>query len=263
MATLRMRSVCFSSGRARLLSDVSLTFKPGELTAIIGPSGSGKSTLIKCLTTTHRPTEGEVTVDGTDVWKVKRAYRLSLGYVPQDDVIHPQLTVEQAFTYAGRLRLDTGMNDEALAKRTRTIAALLGLSEAMARRIFRLSGGQRKRVNIGVELLADPDVIILDEPASGLDPGTEEDLVRLLGTLARSSRTVIMTIHSMEHLAMADKIVMVASGRVVFCGTLPELLGHFEVPHPAEVFKVVRSRDIEFWVGRYRGSALAGRAAGD
>ncbi|MBI4677619.1 MAG: ABC transporter ATP-binding protein [Elusimicrobia bacterium] len=263
MATIKMASVCFSCGRARLLSDASLVFRSGELTAIIGPSGSGKSTLIKCLTTTHRPTSGAVTVGGKDIWKDKRAYRLALGYVPQDDIIHPQLTVEQAFTYAGRLRLDTGMDDEALDKRIKTIASLLSLSEAMNRRIFRLSGGQRKRGNIGVELLADPDIIILDEPASGLDPGTEEDLVKLLASLARLGRTVVMTIHSMEHLGMADKIVMVASGRVIFCGTRPELLAHFQVPHPAEVFKVVRSKDIESWVNRYRSSALAGRAAGD
>ncbi|HBL17390.1 MAG TPA: hypothetical protein DD417_11770 [Elusimicrobia bacterium] len=253
---LSLEGVTFKIGRARLLTDVTLDFRRMEVTAIIGPSGSGKSTLLKCLTTTHRPSKGKVLVGGRDAWEIRRQYRIELGYVPQDDVIHRQLTVDQAFYYASKLRLDTALDGPAVRRRIDSIAQLLGLTEHRRQRIYRLSGGQRKRVNIGIELLADPPVLILDEPASGLDPGTEEDLVKLLGSLARSGRTVVMTTHSMEYLDAVDRIVLVISGNVVFAGNLRELLAHFRVAHPAEVFKAVRQRELDHWVSCYRAGSV-------
>ncbi|MBI5209604.1 MAG: ABC transporter ATP-binding protein [Elusimicrobia bacterium] len=262
MATLRLESVSFKAGGARLLAETNLLFRSGQLTGILGPSGSGKSTLLKCLTTIHKPTAGRVTLDGEDVWAIRRRFRLSLGYVPQDDVIHPQLTVEQAFLFSSRLRLDTAMAPEAVAKRVDAVAALLGLAEARKRRIFRLSGGQRKRVNIGIELLADPEVLVLDEPASGLDPGTEEDLVKLLGALAGAGRTVVMTTHSMEYLSSLHRIVVLAAGNVLFWGGYQDLLAHFQVPHAADVFKAIRGKGVDSWAALYRSSQLARKAEG-
>jgi ABC-type multidrug transport system ATPase subunit len=240
MPDLRAEGLCFKAGGRKLLSDVDLVFRPGELTAIIGPSGCGKSTLIKCLATVQRATGGRVTFGGEDVWPIRRRFRVDLGYVPQDDVIHPELTVRQAFYYSSRLRLDTGMASSAIDLRVEAVTSLLGLAEASRRRICRLSGGQRKRVNIGIELLADPGLLILDEPASGLDPGTEEDLVRLLASLARAGRTVVSTTHSMEYLDRFHKVVVLSSGRVVFCGAHAQLLAHFKVSHAADVFKAMR-----------------------
>jgi len=239
---LRVESLSFKAGGTVILRDINLSFRPGELAAVIGPSGSGKSTLIKCLTTTTKPSRGAVLVDGRDAWESRREFRQSLGYVPQDDIIHAQLTVRQAFYYASRLRLDTGLGAEAVKRRIDAVAALLGLAEQRDRRIHRLSGGQRKRVNIGIELLADPAVLVLDEPASGLDPGTEEDLVKLLASLARAGRTVVATTHSMEYLSSFQKIVLMDSGRVAFCGGYSQLLSDFKVSHAADIFKALRGR---------------------
>jgi ABC-type multidrug transport system ATPase subunit len=261
MSELRTESLSYKSGGNLILSDISLIFRLGELTAVIGPSGSGKSTLMNCLTTAQKATHGTVFVGGQDAWASRSRFRQSLGYVPQDDIIHPELTVHQAFYYASKLRLDTALSSDAVDKRIESITALLGLTEQRKRRIFRLSGGQRKRVNIGIELLADPAVLILDEPASGLDPGTEEDLIKLLYTLAQRGRTVVTTTHSMEYLSSFDKIVMLAAGRVVFAGAYAELLDYFGVGHPADVFKALRQKDAGYWAQRYGSSPLSQRAA--
>ena len=260
-AVLQLDGVSFSAGGRKILSGVNLAFGPGRLSAIIGPSGCGKTTLLKCLTSLCRPSAGTVRLGDKDLWEERRRFRRLLGYVPQDDIIHQQLTVDQAFRYSARLRLDDTMTEQALETRIAAVAKLLGLEERRKLRIYRLSGGQRKRVNIGIELLADPQMLVLDEPASGLDPGTEEDLVKLLGILARQGRTVVMTTHSMEYLAAVGRIVLMADGRVVFAGDHAELLAHFGVPHAAEVFKALRRDGVDSWESRYRNSALAARAA--
>jgi len=252
-----MEGVSFTASRRAILSGIDLSFERGEVSAVIGPSGSGKSTLLKCLTTSHRPTAGRVLLGEEDIWQMRRRYRMDLGYVPQDDIIHRQLTVRQAFRFSSRLRLDTGMDSATVDKRVESITELLGLAERRDARIRRLSGGQRKRVNIGIELLADPDILILDEPASGLDPGTEEDLVVLLKRLARFGRTVVLTTHSMEYLSSVDKIVLIMEGRVVFAGRHEEMLSHFGVDHSGEVFKALRGGGAEAWAKRFANSPLA------
>lgn len=239
-ATLRLAGVDFQAGGRKILSGIDAEFRAGRVSVLIGPSGCGKTTLLKCLTTSHRPTRGSVTVDGRDLWAERQKFRQGLGYVPQDDIVHPQLTVRQAFRYSARLRLDAGVTAEEISSRAEAIAKLLGLEERLGVRIRRLSGGQRKRVNIGIELLADPDVLILDEPASGLDPGTEEDLLRVLKRLADGGRTVVMTTHSMEFLDQVDEIVLLNAGRLAYAGALPGMLAHFRVAHAADVFKALR-----------------------
>lgn len=187
-SSLQLHDVSFRIGGRRILSGVNLDLRSGELTAVIGPSGSGKSTLIKCLSTTYRPSSGAVRFDGAELDTVRSAYRQRLGYVPQDDVIHRELRVETACRYAARLRLDAELSDTDIEERVCRVLETLGLGEHRRKRIRNLSGGQRKRVNIGVELLADPDVLLLDEPASGLDTGTEEDLVGCLKHLAGAGK---------------------------------------------------------------------------
>ena len=240
-----------------LISNVNLSFFPGKVSAILGPSGSGKSTLVKCLTTVFKPSKGLVTMDGKKLWKERATFRKSLGYVPQDDVIHTELQVQQAFRYAARLRLDPELSDEVIQKKIDHLAGQLGLGEHKKKRIRRLSGGQRKRVNIGIELLADPRVLVLDEPASGLDPGTEEDLLKILRGLANTGKTVILTTHSMEYLDRVDRVVVLVDGAAVFSGPLDSLLSHFDIPHAAEVFKKLRENSVDHWVGR---SGLGGGA---
>lgn len=257
---LRLDSVAWKAGRTAIVSGVDLGFRAGTLSAVIGPSGCGKTTVLRCLTTLAKASEGAVTLDGADLWPQRRVWRARIGYVPQDDVVHTALTVRQALTYSARLRLDAATPADVLERRVGSVAKLLGLDERLDLRIKRLSGGQRKRVNIGVELVADPDVLVLDEPSSGLDPGTEGDLVKLLKNLAASGRTVVMTTHSMEYLDDYDRVVLMMKGRIVFVGTEAQMLAHFGAPHAAEVFRVLRTADHDDWASRWRGSPLAHKA---
>lgn len=260
---LRLDSVSWKAGKVPILTDVDLFVPPGRLTALIGPSGSGKTTVLRCLAALLKPSRGALTADGAPVWDARRAFRARFGYVPQDDVVHTSLTVRQALAYSARLRLDEGTPPDMLERRVESVAKLLGIDERLGVRIRRLSGGQRKRVNIGVELVADPDILVLDEPASGLDPGTEGDLVKLLKRLADNGRSVVMTTHSMEYLAEYGAVVLLMKGRVVFCGQLPEMLRHFSAPSPAEVFRILRGADAEDWAARWRASPLSAKAGMD
>jgi len=239
-------------GGNKVLSDISLSFLPGQISAVLGPSGSGKSTLIKCITTVFKPSQGRVTVDGQDLWQIRGSFRPLLGYVPQDDIIHRELRVEQAFSFAARLRLDTDVPQALRTKLIDRIIGQLGLAAHRRKRIARLSGGQRKRVNIGIELIADPRVLILDEPASGLDPGTEEDLLGILRRLAQQGKTVITTTHSMEFLDQVDRVVVLMDGAMIFSGTLATLLDHFQIPHVADVFKTIRKNSTAQWVTKWK-----------
>ncbi len=260
--TVHTRRLAFAAGGKKILSAVDLAFEAGQITTIIGPSGSGKSTLLKCVTTALAPTEGEVLVDGQDLKKDVATFRRRLGYVPQDDIIHHELRVEQTFHFAARLRLGSEYSREEIARRVEVTARELGLFECRFRRVRTLSGGQRKRVNIGVEILAEPDILVLDEPASGLDPATEEDLLHILRRFADQERTIVLTTHSMEYLSLVDRIVILMDGSVIFAGTMKELLAYFDIPHVADVFKTIRGEDANHWKNKYRASPLAGRAAG-
>ena len=252
-----MEAVSFWYGRTQILQNANLHFNSGEITAILGPSGSGKSTLIKCLSTVLKPGEGKITANGKNLWDDLNAFRLQLGYVPQDDVIHRQLKVEDALYYSGRLRLRNFDQGSVLSARIDTVLAGLGLEERRYLRVRSLSGGQRKRVNIGVELLSDPQVLVLDEPASGLDPAIEEDLVKLLRRMADAGRNIILTTHSMERLNDYNKLILVAAGRVMYAGPPDKLAEHFEVKDPSDVYRALRDRSLDEWESRYRSSTYA------
>jgi len=244
---LKSECLSFQAGGNRILKDISLRFRSGEIAAVIGPSGSGKSTLIKCLTTTYEPSGGRVTLNGQDLESQEAAYRGSLGYVPQDDIIHPELKVESTLHFAARLRMPPALSNEGIQSQVDAMIQTLGLEERRNLRVRQLSGGQRKRVNIGVELLADPTVLILDEPASGLDPGVEGDLLRFLRQFASSGKLILKTTHSMEYLDEVDQVVLLMDGYLIFSGLLDEMLAHFKIRHAAEVFKKIRSQEAERW----------------
>jgi len=250
---VQVRGLGLKLGGKPVLQGVSATFAAGKVTAVLGPSGSGKSTLITCLVTARRPCSGSVLVDGGDPWKTREAFRRELGYVPQDDVVHRELRVEAELHFAARLRLGDQVDEAGRRERVNRVIARLGLREARRRRIRRLSGGQRKRVNIAVELLADPRLLVMDEPASGLDPATEGDLVALLGKLAAEGRTVVLTTHSMEYLHKMDALVVLMEGRLVYRGTLEGLLAHFGIPHVADMYRKLRTAPAARWAARVDG----------
>ena len=196
----------------RLLTDVSFTARPGTLTAVIGPSGAGKSTLIKLIGGATKPSAGVVNFDGHDVHAEYASMRSRIGLVPQDDVVHRQLTLEHALNYAAELRLppDTSADD-----RREVVARVLDeleLTKHKKTRVDKLSGGQRKRASVAMELLTGPSLLILDEPTSGLDPALDRQVMTMLRRLADAGRVVLVVTHSLTHVNMCDQVLLLAPG---------------------------------------------------
>lgn len=213
------QGISLTIGESQLLSNVSLTAGKGTLTAVIGPSGAGKSTFIKVLAGSTEPTGGCVIFDAHDVNAEYASMRSRIGMVPQDDVVHRQLTVEQALNYAAELRLppDTGREDrQAVVER---VLQELELTQHRAKRVEKLSGGQRKRASVAMELLTGPSLLILDEPTSGLDPALDRQVMLMLRRLADAGRTVVVVTHSLTYLDMCDQVLLLApGGKTAFAG---------------------------------------------
>ncbi len=216
-------------GRRVILDDVSLCIEPREFVALVGGSGAGKSTLLLALAGYARADKGTVAVNGDDFYAHFDAYKCTLGFVPQDDIVHGALRVERALTYAARLRLpaDTG-NDEVVRRVDRVLEAV-DMTAHRDQRIDQLSGGQRKRVSIASELLNDPSLLFLDEPTSGLDPGLEKKMMFTLRALADSGRTVVLVTHATANITQCDHVVFMSEGKVVYFGPPGDALGFFGV----------------------------------
>lgn len=213
-------------GTVRLLDGVSLTIRPNEFVGLLGPSGAGKSTLMDALNGMRPATGGQVLVNSLDLYRHLDSLKQQIGYVPQDDIIHRELTVYRTLYYVAKLRLSRDVSGDEIARIVSEVMDLTGLSERRNVPVSQLSGGQRKRVSIAVELITKPSVIFLDEPTSGLDPATEEKIMVLFREIAESGRTVILTTHAMENVKLFDKIVVMMRGKLVFYGAPHEALAH-------------------------------------
>ena len=184
-----------------LLDNVSFKALPGDLIALMGPSGAGKTTLLMTLNGYQAPTSGQVRINGEDLYEIYDLLRGSIGYVPQDDIVHPELTVWEAVRYSAKFRLPPDMSEEEIDQRVDQTLRDLGLEAVMNLQIGKpekkvLSGGQRKRVNIALELVTDPIIMFLDEPTSGLAADDTTALITLLSDLAKKTgKTIIVTIH--------------------------------------------------------------------
>ena len=213
-----------------ILHDVSLSIAPREFVAIVGGSGTGKSTLMKALCGYAPADQGQVLVNGDDFYRNFGAYRSVLGYVPQDDILHRSLPVQRALEYAARLRLPADTTDQEVAARIDRVLEDVEMTAHRDKPIDALSGGQRKRVSIGAELLADPSLFFLDEPTSGLDPGLEKKMMYTLRRLADSGRTVILVTHATANITQCDHVIFMAgNGRMVFFGPPGDALRFFQV----------------------------------
>jgi ABC-type multidrug transport system ATPase subunit/pSer/pThr/pTyr-binding forkhead associated (FHA) protein len=213
-------------GMIKLLDDVDLTVQPNEFVGLLGPSGAGKSTLMDSMNGMRPATSGRVLINNLDLYQHLDSIKQSIGYVPQDDIIHRELTVYRTLYYVARLRLSRDVSTAEIDQIINEVMDVTGLSERRDVPVAQLSGGQRKRVSIAVELITKPSVIFLDEPTSGLDPATEEKIMKLFRQIAESGRTVILTTHAMENVRLFDKIVVMMRGKLVWYGEPKLALEH-------------------------------------
>lgn len=212
-----------------LLQDISLVFQPREFICVVGQSGGGKSTLVDSIAGYRPATNGSVFVNDINVYQNFDAIRNEIGYVPQKDIIHMELTVYQALDYAAQLRMPKDTTRQERQKRIMEVLADLDLTHRKDVQISGLSGGQQKRVSIGVELLTRPGLFFLDEPTSGLDPGTETAFMHLMRRLADQGRTIIMVTHATKNVMLADKVVFLArGGYLAWFGPPNEALAYFD-----------------------------------
>jgi ABC-type multidrug transport system ATPase subunit/pSer/pThr/pTyr-binding forkhead associated (FHA) protein len=238
-----------------ILRDVSFGVPEKSLIGVIGPSGSGKSTLLRALTG-YRPADvGEVLYDNRDLYKQFAELRQRIGLVPQDDILHKDLSVRRALKYAAKLRFPGDTHAAERQDRIDEVLRELKLDVHADKRITSLSGGQRKRVSVALELLTKPSLIFLDEPTSGLDPGMDRDVMQLLRGLADDGRTVLVVTHSVAELALCDRLlVMAPGGAMAYFGPPDEALNFFGYDSWADVFQAFENyRDYD-WAGRWRGS---------
>ncbi len=239
-----VRSAGQWTGGRRTLHDVSMTIEPGELVAIVGASGSGKTTLLDAVSGVRPPASGEVRVDGDPA---------SFGYVPQDDIIHRELPLARTLRYAARLRLPAGTSAEEIDDAVRRVLRALDLTARADTRVGSLSGGERKRASIAVDLLTRPGALYLDEPTSGLDPAASADLMRLLRRLAGAGSTVVLTTHAPPDLALCDKVAfLTAEGHLAFFGTPDAARAYFQTDQLEEVYERLADEDTpREWARRF------------
>ncbi|HEY5312767.1 MAG TPA: FHA domain-containing protein, partial [Pirellulales bacterium] len=278
--TIEACNVAVDAPGRRLVEDVSLTIFPSEFVGLMGPSGAGKTTLTSALNGYWPPSAGRVLINGHDLYADYARFRGMLGYVPQDDIMHRELTVRQALRFTAELRLPPETTGRDIDARIAKVLAQLDL-ESTADTIIGsperqgISGGQRKRVNLAMELLTDPAVLFLDEPTSGLSSQDALIVMTLLRQLASSGKSILLTIHqpSLEAFRLLDNLVIVSRdsqarepGRLVYYGpAYPESIEFFNPqrqqqspnagePRPDEVLHGLAQRPTAEWCKRYQAS---------
>ena len=243
----------------RVLDDISFAIEPGELVAIVGGSGAGKTTLLEAIAGIRPANEGSVAFDGVDSASHLVEVRRSMGYVPQDDIIHVELPLISTLRYAAQLRMPSSTPTLTLHRLVDEALDRLDLGAQRHVRVSALSGGQRKRASIAVELLTDPHVLFLDEPTSGLDPATSAGLLANLRRLADCGATILLTTHAVQDLGSCDRVLFLASGgRLAFAGSVADALAYFGVATVEDIYTTLAEDDPVVWATRWHDAAGAG-----
>ncbi|MCM2256969.1 MAG: FHA domain-containing protein [Vicinamibacteria bacterium] len=257
---LDVHGATVQAGARTLVDAVDLAIAPGTFTALIGPSGAGKSTLLEALAGLRPLAAGEVLANGQPLHAARGALVGRVGFVPQQDIVHLDLTVAESLDALARLRLPP---DTTAAERDTRVKAVLSALELTERRdvlVRRLSGGQRKRVSIAAELLTEPSLLLLDEPTSGLDPALEESLMLLLRELAYKGKTVVLVTHTLDNLALCDQVVLLAEGRLAFSGPPAQAQERFGVSHLGQLYARLREKPVAEWAERARADSARASA---
>ncbi len=244
------------SPQVTLLHNITLTILPREFVAIVGVSGSGKTTLMDAISGVRPATAGTVLYNKAEYYSQMEVYRSTIGYVPQDDIVPTELTVYKALYYAARLRLPEDTSPTEIEERLEDVIDDLGLSARRNTPIRLLSGGQRKRVSIGAELISKPSLFFLDEPTSGLDPGLEGRMMQLLRKLADQGRTVVLITHATQNVELCDRVLFLArGGYVAFYGSPQEALTYFQVSKFSDIYiKLEQDLAPEQWASQFLAS---------
>jgi ABC-type multidrug transport system ATPase subunit len=252
-------SVRLGDGSMRkLLDNISLAIEPGEFVCLLGPSGSGKSTLMDCLNGRRRATGGRVLANSQDFYGHFDNFRQSLGYVPQKDIVHTQLSVARALHYTAQLRLPVDTSPGELKARKEEVIRLMELGPHRDTLVGNLSGGQVKRVSLGAELLARPSFLYIDEATSGLDAGTEARMMKLFRTLADEGKSLLCITHNVENVDHCHSIIVLARGKLVYYGPPAEARRWFGVSRISEIYDRLPEREVEKWEMDFAASPIYG-----
>ena len=244
----------YGNNHVTLLNNISLSIAPRKFVAIVGGSGAGKSMLIDALSGLRPAHEGKVLYNGQDYYRNIAAFNTQLGYVPQDDIVHRDLTVERALYYAARMRLPGDFTKEQIWQRIAEVLEDVEMTGKQKLLIRKLSGGQRKRVSMALELLANPSLFFLDEPTSGLDPGLDRKMMFLLRKLADKGHTIILVTHATNNISTCDYVCFLAQGgRLAYFGPPEEARVYFGKDDFAEIYSSLEGRDES---GSYEDSAV-------
>lgn len=254
---LEVSSLEYKTWNKKILGgNINFSVFPGEFIGLLGPSGSGKSTLLKSCCGLIKPSSGKVMMNNESFYENPQKWREKIGYVPQDDIIHQELSVEKAIFYSAKLRLPPNSSLDRKKALTTKVISEVGLTERASLKIKKLSGGQRKRASIAVELLNNPEILFLDEPTSGQDPQLEESLMKLFKKMTEKKTSVIVTTHAMASIEMLDLVLLIQSGNLVYFGPPQDLLDFFDSKSYEGVFKNLVKDKPENWMNKYRNSLL-------
>jgi ABC-type multidrug transport system ATPase subunit/pSer/pThr/pTyr-binding forkhead associated (FHA) protein len=251
-----VEAISVDAGETRLLHDMTFRLPGRALLAVLGPSGAGKSTLLNALTGFRPASVGTVRFGGRDLYAEYDELRRKIGYVPQDDILHTSLTVREALEFGAKLRFPADTTDEERRARIDEVLVELALTSRPSdgapaasggndladRQVSKLSGGQRKRTSVALELLTQPTLLYLDEPTSGLDPGMDKEVMFALRRLADGGRTVVVVTHSVAQLNMCDYLLVLAKGgRIAYFGPPQQALDFFGAADWADVFTTLQT----------------------
>jgi ABC-2 type transport system ATP-binding protein len=219
---LRLLSKYFPGAHAPALDAIDLTVRRGGIFGILGPNGAGKTTLMSTLGGLLKPTSGSVLIDGRDVLKERRAVKRILGMVPQEPAIYPTLTARENLDYFGRMQ---GLSGEHLRDRIRACLELAEMAEEADQRVEQFSGGFKRRLNMVIGLIHEPEILILDEPTVAIDPHSRSLIHHRLRELDSAGITILISTHYMEEAEqLCREIAIINHGRVLVQGSVPDLL---------------------------------------
>ena len=248
---LELQQVSLQLGNAPddplLLAEVSTRFPKKHFAAILGPSGCGKSTLLKVIAGLREPTLGHVEWDGRNLSDDGDMDPHEIGYVPQFSIAYDLLTVWESVESALRLRV-SGLDLDQQEERLEKILGEVGLEEIADREVRVLSGGQKRRLAMALEMVSSPHLLLCDEVTSGLDPKAEDEIAKLMHALSRRDDRIVLSVtHSLRHLALYDSIVVLYQGHVAYHGPAQFLYHYFGVEKPEELFPRLAQRKPEDW----------------